>query len=66
MTNYVGFEKVRNFNRINDPFPGLNHPIGEARLLWEIRREAQPFWKYRVGLGLESDCLSRELRSLEK
>ncbi len=67
-------ERVRTFNRImtervgvlNDHFLGLNHPIGEARLLWEIGKEGASISELQSRLGLDSTCLSRELLSLEK
>ena len=44
-------EQVRSFNRtmtervgvLNDHFLGRNHPLGEARLLWEIGEEGAIF-----------------------
>jgi DNA-binding MarR family transcriptional regulator/GNAT superfamily N-acetyltransferase len=67
-------EQVRSFNRtmtervgvLNDHFLGLNHPLGEARLLWEIAEEGASVRELRRRLGLDSAYVSRLLRSLEK
>jgi len=67
-------KQVRSFNRtvterlgvLNDHFLGRNHPLGEARLLWEITEEGAKVRELRRRLGLDSAYLSRLLRSLEK
>src|SRR5690242_21881356 len=67
-------EQVRRFNRVvtervgalNDRFLGLDRPLGEARLLWEIRRlDGCEVRLLRGRLGLDSGYVSRLLRSLE-
>src|SRR6266568_160917 len=66
-------EQVRSFNRtmtervgvLNDHFLGRNHPLGEARLLWEIGSEGGSVRELRRRLGLDSAYVSRLLRSLE-
>ena len=67
-------EQVRSFNRtmtervgaLNDHFLGRNHPLGEARLLWEIGEAGARIRELRRRLGLDSGYVSRMLRSLEK
>src|SRR5690348_4976797 len=67
-------EQVRSFNRtmtervgvLNDHFLGRNHPLGEARLLWEIGEEGISVRELRRRLSLDSAYVSRLLRSLEK
>jgi DNA-binding MarR family transcriptional regulator/GNAT superfamily N-acetyltransferase len=67
-------EQVRSFNRtmtervgvLNDHFLGREHPLGEARFLWEIRKEGASVRELRRRLGLDSAYVSRLLRSLEK
>src|SRR6266568_3312584 len=67
-------EQVRSFNRtmtervgvLTDHFLGRNHPLGEARLLWEIGEEGASIRELRRRLGLDSAYVSRLLRSLEK
>ena len=67
-------EQVRSFNRtmtervgvLNDHFLGRNHPLGEARLLWEIGEEGAKVRELRRRLALDSAYVSRLLRSLEK
>jgi DNA-binding MarR family transcriptional regulator/GNAT superfamily N-acetyltransferase len=67
-------EQVRSFNRtmtervgvLNDHFLGRNHPLGEARLLWEIGEEGTSVRELRRRLSLDSAYVSRLLRSLEK
>src|SRR5918994_6104282 len=64
---------VRRFNRtvtermgaLNDHFLGLERPLGEARLLWEIGLDGCDVRLLRSRLGLDSGYLSRLLRSLE-
>src|SRR6516164_6872967 len=75
--------RVRSFNRtvtervgaLNDHFLGRDHPLGEARLLWEIGIEGEEGREGREGveirelrgrLALDSAYLSRLLRSLER
>src|SRR5258708_425410 len=66
-------EQVRSFNRtmtervgvLNDHFLDRNHPLGEARLLWEIGAEGAEVREVRRRLGLDSAYVSRLLRSLE-
>jgi DNA-binding MarR family transcriptional regulator/GNAT superfamily N-acetyltransferase len=66
-------EQVRSFNRtmterigvLNDHFLGRNHPLGEARLLWEIGEHGAEVRELRSRLGLDSAYVSRLLRSLE-
>lgn len=68
-------EQVRSFNRtmtertgiLNDHFLGRAHPLGEARVLWEIggRVEGISVRELRCRLGLDSGYMSRLLRSLE-
>jgi len=50
---------------LNDRFLGRNHPLGEARLLWEIGTEGAAVRELRSRLGLDSAYVSRLLRSLE-
>jgi len=65
--------QVRRFNRtvtervgaLNDRFLGLERPLGEARLLWEIGPDGCEVRLLRSRLGLDSGYLSRLLRSLE-
>jgi DNA-binding MarR family transcriptional regulator/GNAT superfamily N-acetyltransferase len=66
-------DQVRRFNRtvterigaLNDRFLGLERPLGEARLLWEIGLDGCEVRLLRSRLGLDSGYLSRLLRSLE-
>jgi DNA-binding MarR family transcriptional regulator/GNAT superfamily N-acetyltransferase len=66
-------EQVRSFNRImterigvlNDHYLGRNHPLGEARLIWEIGEQGATVRALRRRLGLDSAYVSRLLRSLE-
>jgi DNA-binding MarR family transcriptional regulator/GNAT superfamily N-acetyltransferase len=65
--------EVRRFNRtvtervgaLNDRFLGLERPLGEARVLWEIGPAGCEVRRLRSRLGLDSGYLSRLLRSLE-
>jgi DNA-binding MarR family transcriptional regulator len=67
-------EQVRSFNRtvtervgvLTDSYLGRNHPLGEARLLWEIGAEGASIRELRRRLSLDSAYVSRLLRSLEK
>src|ERR687898_1960706 len=64
---------VRRFNRtvteragaLSDRFLGLERPLGEARVLWEIGPDGCELRLLRSRLGLDSGYLSRLLRSLE-
>ena len=66
-------DQVRRFNRtvtervgaLNDRFLGLDQPLGEARLLWEIGTAGCEVRILRARLGLDSGYVSRLLRSLE-
>ena len=66
--------RVRSFNRtvtervgaLNDRFLGLDRPVGEARLLWEIGPGGAEIRDLRIRLSLDSAYLSRLLRSLER
>ena len=44
---------------------GRNHPLGEARLLWEIGEQGAEVRELRSRLGLDSAYVSRLLHSLE-
>ena len=68
--------QVRSFNRLvtervgalNDHFLGRDHPLGEARLIWEIGGAGEAgmeLRRLRSRLGLDSAYVSRLLRSLE-
>jgi DNA-binding MarR family transcriptional regulator len=65
--------EVRRFNRtvtarvgaLDDHFLGLDRPLGEARLLWEIGADGCEVRLLRARLGLDSGYLSRLLRGLE-
>jgi DNA-binding MarR family transcriptional regulator/GNAT superfamily N-acetyltransferase len=65
--------QVRRFNRtvtervgaLDDHFLGLERPLGEARLLWEIGPDGCEVRLLRARLGLDSGYVSRLLRSLE-
>jgi DNA-binding MarR family transcriptional regulator/GNAT superfamily N-acetyltransferase len=67
-------EQVRSFNRtvtervgaLSDHFLGRDHPLGEARLLWEIGAEGAEVRELRGRLALDSAYVSRLLRSLER
>jgi DNA-binding MarR family transcriptional regulator/GNAT superfamily N-acetyltransferase len=70
----AAIDQVRRFNRVvtervgalNDHFLGLERPLGEARLLWEIGRlDGCEVRLLRGRLGLDSGYISRLLRSLE-
>jgi DNA-binding MarR family transcriptional regulator/GNAT superfamily N-acetyltransferase len=66
-------DQVRHFNRtvtervgaLDDHFLGLERPLGEARLVWEIGLDGCEVRVLRSRLGLDSGYLSRLLRSLE-
>src|SRR4051812_31404614 len=65
--------QVRRFNRVvtqrvgalDDRFAGLDRPLGEARLLWEIGAGDHDVRSLRSRLALDSGSLSRLLRTLE-
>jgi DNA-binding MarR family transcriptional regulator/GNAT superfamily N-acetyltransferase len=65
--------QVRRFNRVvtqrvgalDDRFLASNHPLGEARVLWEIGEHGRDVRSLRAHLGLDSGYLSRLLRGLE-
>ncbi len=67
-------ERVRSFNRtvtervgaLNDHFLGRDHPLGEARMLWEIGGTGAEIRDLRGRLELDSAYVSRLLRSLER
>src|SRR2546429_338712 len=67
-------EQVRSFNRtmterigvLHDNFLGRNHPLGEARMLWEIGEQGAEVRSLRRRLSLDSAYVSRLLRSLEE
>jgi DNA-binding MarR family transcriptional regulator/N-acetylglutamate synthase-like GNAT family acetyltransferase len=69
--------RVRSFNRtvtervgaLADHFLGRNHPLGEARLLWEVGSAGAAGVEIRTlrsRLALDSAYLSRMLRALER
>ena len=66
-------EQIRRFNRVvtervgalDDRFLGLERPLGEARLLWEIGLDGSEVRVLRSRLGLDSGYVSRLLRSLQ-
>src|SRR5690242_17728306 len=66
--------QVRSFNRtvteaigaLDDRFLGRPRPLGEARLLWEIGPDGAEVRSLSERLRLDSDIVSRELRSLEQ
>jgi hypothetical protein len=65
-------DQVRRFNRtvteragaLSDRFLGLERPLGEARVLWEIGPDGCELRLLRSRPGLDSGSLSRLLRSL--
>ncbi len=67
-------EQVCSFNRtvtervgaLHDHFLGRNHPLGEARLLWEVGEKGAFVRDLRQRLGLDSAYVSRLLPSLEE
>ena len=66
--------QVRNFNRtvteaigaLEDRFLGRPRPLGEARFLWEIGSDGAEIGSLGRRLGLDSDYVSRILRSLDQ
>lgn len=65
--------QVRRFNRtvtqrigaLNNDYLGSGHPLGEARLLFEVGRDGATVRDLRARLALDSGYLSRMLRALE-
>jgi DNA-binding MarR family transcriptional regulator/GNAT superfamily N-acetyltransferase len=74
MAEAAMIDDVRRFNRtvtervgaLNDHFLGLERPLGQARLLWEIGPDGCEVRVLRSRLGLDSGYVSRLLRSLER
>lgn len=70
----LAIPQVRNFNRtvteaigaLDDRFLGRPRPLGEARLLWEIGSDGAEVQSLGRRLGLDSDYVSRVLRSLDQ
>jgi DNA-binding MarR family transcriptional regulator len=70
----LAVQQIRSFNRtltegigvLDDRFLGRAHPLGEARLLWEIGPGGVEVRELSGRLGLESSYVSRVLRSLEQ
>jgi DNA-binding MarR family transcriptional regulator/GNAT superfamily N-acetyltransferase len=66
-------QRVRQFNRtvtervgvLHERYLGLDRPVGEARLLWEIGERGCQVRELRERLGLDSGYVSRLLRALE-
>jgi len=66
-------DQIRSFNRavtrkigvLQDRFLGLNRPLGESRLLFEVGVNGMEVRDLRTRLGLDSGYVSRLLRSLE-
>jgi GNAT superfamily N-acetyltransferase/DNA-binding MarR family transcriptional regulator len=71
-TNLI--ENVRRFNRtvtarvgaLNDRFLGRGHPLGHARVLWELGDGAMTTADLAARTSLEADDLLRFLRALEE
>src|SRR4051794_41671854 len=65
--------QVRRFNRVvtqrvgalDDHFAGLDRPLGEARLLWEIGAGDSDVRSLRARMEIDSGYMSRLLRNLE-
>src|SRR4051794_28988501 len=74
MMNSALIEQVRSFNRtvtervgaLNDHYLGRDHPLGEARLIWEIGGDGAEIRALRSRLALDSAYVSRLLRALER
>jgi DNA-binding MarR family transcriptional regulator/GNAT superfamily N-acetyltransferase len=75
MASEAMVEQVRRFNRavtervgaLNERFLGLDRPLAEARLMWEIgNADGCEVRLLRERLGLDSGYVSRMLRSLER
>jgi DNA-binding MarR family transcriptional regulator len=70
----LAVQQIRSFNRtltegigvLDDRFLGRAHPLGEARLLWEIGPDGVEVGELTGRLGLDSGFVSRALRSLEQ
>jgi DNA-binding MarR family transcriptional regulator/GNAT superfamily N-acetyltransferase len=70
----LAVQQIRSFNRtltegigvLDDRFLGRAHPLGEARLLWEIGPDGVGVRELSGRLGLDSSYVSRVLRSLEQ
>jgi DNA-binding MarR family transcriptional regulator/N-acetylglutamate synthase-like GNAT family acetyltransferase len=70
----LAVQQVRRFNRtvteglgvLDDRFLGRSHPLGEARLLWEIGPEGADVRTLGERLNLDAGYVSRVLRSLEQ
>jgi DNA-binding MarR family transcriptional regulator len=66
--------RLRSFNRtvsqrigaLNDRFLDRGRPLGEARLIYEIGHDGAELRALRARLELDSGCVSRLLRSLER
>ena len=67
-------DQVRRFNRavtqrvgaLDDAFLARGHPLGQARVLWEIGPAGRDVRDLRARLDLDSGYLSRLLRALER
>ena len=67
-------DQVRRFNRavtqragaLDDAFLARGHPLGQARVLWEIGPDGCDVRDLRARLDLDSGYLSRLLRALER
>ena len=67
-------EQVRSFNRtvtervgaLDDHFLGRDHPLGEARLLWEIGGAGAEIQELESRLSLDSASLGRRLQALQE
>jgi DNA-binding MarR family transcriptional regulator/GNAT superfamily N-acetyltransferase len=65
--------QIRRFNRVvtqrvgalDDHFAGLDRPLGEARLLWEIGAGESDVRSLRARMEIDSGYMSRLLRNLE-
>jgi GNAT superfamily N-acetyltransferase/DNA-binding MarR family transcriptional regulator len=70
----IAIDRIRSFNRtivegigaLEDRFLGRGRPMSEARVLWEIGAAGADLPALRGRLGLETTCLDRILRSLER
>lgn len=66
-------DRVRRFNRtvtqrvgaLDESYLSQRHPLGLARLLWEIDPDGSDVRSLRTRMGLDSGHLSRQLRRLE-
>jgi len=57
---------TRRVGVFTDRFLGMDRPLAEARLIFEIGRDGSDLPKLRAKLGFDSGYLSRLLRSLEQ